>query len=109
MESWTNGRINLQPWQAIPEIMATLGLTAEDGLTQVWFVDGNGRLTGGAAAINQSLRYCWWLRQFTILYPLPGIRHLQDWVYRWVANNRYRLPGSTPQCALPVNEVKRDK
>jgi predicted DCC family thiol-disulfide oxidoreductase YuxK len=101
VESWTRGNIDLQPWQAIPETMSALGLTDEDGLTQAWFVDKNGRLTGGAAAINQALRYCWWLRPFTYLYPLPGIRQLQDWVYRWIAKNRYRLPGSTPQCAIP--------
>jgi predicted DCC family thiol-disulfide oxidoreductase YuxK len=109
VESWTNGRIELKPWQAIPEQMAALGLTDEDGLTQAWFVDANGRLFGGAEAINRALRYCGWLRPFTYLYPLPGMRQLQDWAYRWVAANRYRLPGSTPQCALPVEEVKSDK
>ncbi len=101
MESWTGGRIDCQPWQAIPDKMAALGLTDDDGMQQAWFVDAHGRLTGGAAAINQSLRNCWWLRPLTYLYALPGIRQLQDWVYRWVAKNRYRLPGSTPQCALP--------
>ncbi len=104
MESWTNGRIALYPWQAIPEQMAARGLTAEDGMDRAWFVAANGRLTGGAEAINQALRYCWWLRPFTTLYAVPGIRQLQDWVYRWVAANRYRLPGSTPQCALPTQD-----
>lgn len=88
--------------------MAALGLTDEDGLKQAWFVASNGRLTGGAEAINQALKYCWWLRPLTYLYPLPGIRQLQDRAYRWVADNRYRLPGSTPQCALPVAELKSD-
>lgn len=87
--------------------MTLLGLTDVDGLTQAWFVDKNGRLTGGAAAINQALRYCWWLRPFTYLYPLPGMRPLQDWAYRWVAQNRYRLPGSTPQCALPDQDYQK--
>jgi predicted DCC family thiol-disulfide oxidoreductase YuxK len=86
--------------------MSTLGLTDEDGLKQVWFVDINGRLTGGAEAVNRAVRYCWWVRPFTYLYFLPGIRQVQDWAYRWVAENRYRLPGSTPQCALPSQEVK---
>ena len=104
MESWTNGRIEIKPWQAIPDRLAALGLTDEDGLAQAWFVDAQGRLTGGAEAINRALRYCWWLRPFTYFYPLLGMRQLQNWVYRWVANNRYRLPGSTPQCALPSEE-----
>lgn len=25
-------------------------------------------------------------------------------VYRWIARNRHRLPGGTPQCSLPVAE-----
>ena len=109
MESWTNGHVKPQPWQAIPEQMAALGLTDEDGLTQVWFVSANGRLSGGAEAINRAMRYCWWLRPFTYLYFLHGIRQLQDWVYRWVARNRYRLPGSTAQCALSLEDVGSKK
>lgn len=89
--------------------MAALGLSDEDGMAKAWFVDAAGQLTGGAEAINRSLRYCWWLRPFTYLYPLPGIRQLQDRAYRWVADNRYRLPGSTPQCALPEQDVKSEK
>ena len=109
MKSLTKNRIVTKPWQAIPEEMAALGLTDEDGMTQVWFVEANGRLSGGAEAINRSLRDCWWLRPFTYSYFLPGIRQLQDWVYRWVARNRYRMPGSTPQCALPSQEAKSEK
>lgn len=89
--------------------MAALGLTAEDGMRQVWLVDGNGRLRGGAEAVNQAMRFCWWIRPFTYLYPLPGIRQLQDWIYRWVADNRHRLPGSTAQCALLSQEVNGKK
>jgi predicted DCC family thiol-disulfide oxidoreductase YuxK len=117
VKSWTNGhfdklnagRIQIQPWQAIPEQMAALGLTDADGMTQVWFVDSSKDLTGGAEAINRALRYCYWLRPFTTFYSLPGIKQLQDWVYRWVAQNRYRLPGSTPQCKLPSKEVKSNQ
>ena len=69
-------------------------------MTQVWFVDADGRLSGGAEAVNKSLRYCWWARPFTYLYPLPGIRQLQDMVYRWVADNRYRMPGSSEACKV---------
>lgn len=90
----------MQPWQQMPEQMAVLGLTAVDGMTQVWFTHPDGRLTGGAAAINDALRYVWWARPFAWLYRLPGIKQLEDRVYRWVAENRYRLPGSSAQCRL---------
>ncbi len=80
--------------------MAALGLSDVDGMTQVWFVDAHGRLSGGAAAVNEAMSYVWWARPFTWLYPLPGIKQLQERVYRWVADNRYRLPGSSAQCGL---------
>lgn len=28
----------------------------------------------------------------------PGIRHALGFGYRWIARNRYRLPGDTPYC-----------
>lgn len=80
--------------------MASLGLTADDGMAKAWFVDKNGNLFSGAEAVNKALYYCWWAKPFTFLYALPGIRQLEMWVYQWVADNRYRLPGSTPSCTL---------
>jgi predicted DCC family thiol-disulfide oxidoreductase YuxK len=80
--------------------LAALGLTAVDGMTQVWFAHPDGRLTGGAAAVNDALRTVWWARPFAWLYRLPGIKQLEDALYRWVAKNRYRLPGSSAQCRL---------
>lgn len=101
METWTKNKVDIKGWQFIPERMAELNLTAEDGLTQVWFVDAYGRLTGGAEAINHCMRVVWWARPLTYLYYIPGIRQLQNYAYRWVANNRYKLPGSTDACAVP--------
>ena len=80
--------------------MADLGLTVEDGMTQVWFVSQSGRLSGGAAAVNEALRLVWWVRPLTMLYQLPGLQKLQDRLYRWVGDNRYRLPGGTDQCLV---------
>ena len=100
MEVWTNGRVERQPWQQIPERLASLGLNTEDAMAQVWFVTAGGRLYGGAAAVNEALRLVWWARPLTYLYRLPGIRQLEDKVYRWVAANRYRLPGGTASCAI---------
>jgi predicted DCC family thiol-disulfide oxidoreductase YuxK len=80
--------------------MGALGLTDEDGMIQVWFVDENGRLTGGVEAVNEVMKQVWWLRPFAYLYRIPGIKQLQDHAYRWVANNRYRLPGGTVACAI---------
>ncbi|MCZ7671310.1 MAG: DUF393 domain-containing protein [Chloroflexi bacterium] len=99
VQTWTQGQVEPQPWQAIPNQMAALGLTAEDGMAKAWFVSENGDLSGGAEAVNRAMRRCWWIKPFTFLYPLPGIRQLEDWVYQWVADNRHRLARS---CRRPA-------
>lgn len=88
--------------------MAEVGLTDEDGWTQAWFVTATGEVSGGAEAINRALRHVGWAKPFTYLYPLPIIRQLQDRAYRWVANNRYRLPGSTAACEVQLPDASRD-
>lgn len=101
MRAWTKNKIDVLGWQFIPDRMAELGLTAADGLEQAWFVTNDGRLTGGAEAINLSMRYVWWIWPFTWLYYVPGMRQLQDYVYRWIAENRHKMPGATDACAIP--------
>ena len=96
-------RTAIEPWQKIPKQMADLNLTPEDGMTKAWFVDHQGRLFGGAEAINRCIRLVWWLKPLAYLYDVPGIRHLQDRAYQWIADNRYRLPGSTAACAVDLN------
>lgn len=48
----------------------------------------------GRASSSGSAGWC----PFTAFYRLPGVRWAQDRLYRWVAENRYRLPGVTPWC-----------
>lgn len=75
-------------------------------MRQAWYVSADSQhLSGGAEAINDTLRHVWYLWPFTWLYYLPGIRQLQDRVYRWIADNRYRLPGSTDACAVEVSKT----
>jgi predicted DCC family thiol-disulfide oxidoreductase YuxK len=105
VEAWTKGRVDVRPWQHSAQIMAGLGLTAEDGMRQVWYVDENGRLSCGAEAVNNVIRLVWWARPLTFLYRLSGFRQLQDRLYRWVADNRHRMPGGTAECAVEL-EVK---
>ena len=100
MRTWTQERVDVKGWQFIPDEMAQLGLTAEDGMTQVWFVSAEGRLSGGAEAVNRTLQQIWWAWPFSWFYFVPGIRQLQDFVYRWVAKNRQKMPGSTDACEI---------
>lgn len=94
-------RFDVQPWQT-PGLLARTGLTAEQTMDAAWFVDSGGRQQRGAAAINAALAEIGGVFKFmAALYRLPGLRQLEDAVYRWVAANRYRLPGSTAACAVP--------
>ena len=102
---WSSGRIVIQPWQRLPERMAALGLTEDDGMRQAWLQRPDGALFGGGAAVNEAVRFIWWARPFNWFYTLPGGARLVELAYRWVANNRYRLPGGTPACALPAPTV----
>jgi predicted DCC family thiol-disulfide oxidoreductase YuxK len=102
--------VDIRPWQQSRELMAEHGLTAEDGMTQIWYIDidtNSVTLSGGAEAANDAMRFVWWAKPFTYFYYLPGIRQLQDWIYRWVADNRHRMPGSTAACEIEPKETTR--
>ena len=58
-------------------------LAAEDAVAGVLLAAGKG----------------WWL--LGALMHLPGAHWLSGVAYRWVARNRYRLPGGTAACQLP--------
>ena len=42
-----------------------------------------------------------------LLYHLPGIRQLQDFIYYLVASNRSLLPGDQPYCAQHPAECRK--
>ena len=99
MERLTKDKIEIQTWQMIPERMAELGLTADDGMTSAWYAHGD-KLYAGAEAINHTMRSVWYIAPLTYLYYVPGIRQVQNRVYQWIADNRYKMPGATDACAV---------
>ncbi len=96
----------------------TLGLLEASGLRQrevdvaAWAIEPCGRRHRGAAAVlaglDQLLPGGPPLLRGT--FGLPGLRHLADRAYRWVARNRHGLPG-TAICSLrpptPLSEAAR--
>lgn len=107
MQTWSRGRVAIAPWQRIPERMTALGLTADDGMAKVWFASPDGKLAGGAAAVNAAMRRVWWARPLTLFYRLPGFKQLEDWLYQWIADHRLLMPGSTAACALPPTDPEK--
>jgi predicted DCC family thiol-disulfide oxidoreductase YuxK len=74
-------------------------VSREEALREMKLVT-SGKVYGGAEAFVQliQLGYPVWGK---LLYPyyLPGIRQLSDWLYDYIARNRYRLFGTVPEDA----------
>jgi predicted DCC family thiol-disulfide oxidoreductase YuxK len=90
----------LVPWQFTD--LAALGTTTEHAQREVLWVSTDGTIHGGAAA------FAAWLKFRGGVYApaghamnLPIVRRLAAAVYRLIADNRHRLPGGSPACALP--------
>lgn len=83
--------------------LAELGVTELQATEAVQWVGSDGTARSGHEAIAATLNNAgrpWKLAGRTLL--LPGISWLAAKAYRLVADNRYRLPGSTPACARPT-------
>lgn len=87
------------PWQTAD--LSALGLTPQQCGEAAWFISADGTRHRGSAAIAQALLHGsprWRLLGRALTLPVIG------WFarigYGWVARNRHRLPGSTPQCRL---------
>jgi predicted DCC family thiol-disulfide oxidoreductase YuxK len=91
------GSLETEPLQA-PGVAARLGVPDDQLLEAVRWLDQSGAVYEGAEAANAAVSVALGTRLPILVYRAPGIRHLQDAVYRWVANHRYRFPGKTPYC-----------
>ncbi|MGI8308309.1 MULTISPECIES: thiol-disulfide oxidoreductase DCC family protein [Saccharopolyspora] len=96
-------RIRIQAWQEAD--LAAMRTTADRARHEVLWVATSGRVFGGAAAVAELLKECrapWPVLGWGMSAPV--LRLLADRAYRWVAANRFRLPGATPACQLPPAE-----
>ena len=104
---WLGRRLNrplgpnarLVPWQFTD--LAALGTTTQRAQREVLWVSTDGTIRGGAAA------FAAWLKFRGGPYAvagramdLPIVRKLAASVYRVIAQNRHRMPGGSPACAL---------
>jgi predicted DCC family thiol-disulfide oxidoreductase YuxK len=91
------GGLHTEPFQR-PGTLDTLGIPAERLHDSSWWLDSSGAVYGGAEGINAALSAALGTRLPLRIYRLPGIRSVEEAVYRWVAAHRYRFPGTTPFC-----------
>ena len=106
---WLAGRLtrpnrqeaHLVPWQRTD--LTALGVSQARAQHEVLWVDVDGAVSGGEAAVAAWLRHAgrpWSLLGSVMSWPV--VRQVAARAYRWVADHRDRLPGGTPACALPV-------
>lgn len=94
-------RCDIEPWQRTD--IEAFGLTPEDCSSAVQFVSADRQVYSGSRAVMRMLREApppWPL--IGAMGDAPGVAWVADQVYRWIAINRHRLPGSTPACAMPA-------
>jgi len=81
------------------------GLTAPTGEPESMFLLEGGRVydrSTAALRIARCLSGAW-----PLLYAFIGIpRPFRDWVYAWVARNRYRWFGKSDVCRVPTPDIK---
>lgn len=91
--------VQVEMWQALD--LAAMGLTSDDVNTAAYFVDPDGTLHRGHAAIGRSLEHSSLpFRPVGWVMQRPPVSWLAAPTYRLVAKYRYRLPGATDACRI---------
>jgi predicted DCC family thiol-disulfide oxidoreductase YuxK len=75
-----------------------LGVPHDRLLEAMRWLDSSGVVYTGAEACAAAWSVALGTRLPLLIYRTPGIRILQNAIYRWVADHRYRFPGTTPYC-----------
>jgi predicted DCC family thiol-disulfide oxidoreductase YuxK len=100
-----NRRVTAVPFQK-SSVPASVGLTVEACKTSARAIAPDGGRFRGAEAVNAVVAVALGSAVPLLLYSLPGIRQLQDFIYHLVASNRSLLPGDQPYCAQHPAECR---
>lgn len=104
MRRWIRPRAEILAWQFAD--LDALGLTEVECTEAVQWVPTSGDHTSGAAAVANVLRAApvpWPVAGVVMAAPL--VRVAADRVYKLIAKNRFRLPGSTPACKVAAQSA----
>ncbi|MGZ5362947.1 MAG: thiol-disulfide oxidoreductase DCC family protein [Mycobacterium sp.] len=91
------GDLLTEPLQT-PGTAERLGISDASLMDAVRWLDATGNVYAGAEAANAAVSAALGTRVPLLIYRIPGIRSLEDAVYRWVADHRHSFPGTTPYC-----------
>jgi predicted DCC family thiol-disulfide oxidoreductase YuxK len=91
------GDLHTEPLQ-VADAAERLGIAPDRILEKVRWLDSSGQVYGGAEAANAAVSAALGTRLPLLVYRIPGMGTVQEAIYRWVADHRYRFPGKTPYC-----------
>lgn len=91
------GHVQTEPLQGAG-VAERLGIREDQLLEAMRWLDSSGAVYTGAEAWAAAWSVALGTRLPLLIYRVPGIRFIQNAVYRWVANHRYRFRGTTPYC-----------
>ena len=91
------GDLRTEPLQS-PGAAERLGIPPSRLLESVRWLDSSGAGYSGAEAANAAVSSAIGTKIPLLVYRTPGVRFVEDAIYRWVAAHRYRFPGTTPYC-----------
>ena len=91
------GDLHTEPLQAAG-IAERLDIAPDHLMERIWWLDASGQVYGGAEAANAAVSAALGTNLPLMIYRISGMRSVQEAVYRWVADHRYRFRGKTPYC-----------
>ncbi len=91
------GNLRTEPLQS-PGTAERLGVSPDRLMESIWWLDPSGTVYGGAEAANAAVAAALGIGLPLLVYRIPGMNRVQEAIYRWVADHRYRFPGTTPYC-----------
>jgi predicted DCC family thiol-disulfide oxidoreductase YuxK len=91
------GGLRTRPLQSA-DAPERLGVPPARILEAAKWLDDSGAVYTGAEAMNAAVAAAVGRALPLRFYRVPGIRALQNGIYRYVAGHRYRFPGTTPYC-----------
>ena len=100
-----NRRVTAVPFQKTG-VPASVGLSLEECKASAWAIAPDGGRYRAAEAMNALVACALGTAVPLLLYYLPGIRQLQEFIYSLIASNRSRLPGDRPYCAQHPDECR---
>jgi predicted DCC family thiol-disulfide oxidoreductase YuxK len=91
------GNVETAPLQS-PGVAERLGIPDDRLMEAMRWLDASGAVYTGAEAWAAAWSVALGTRLPLRFYRIRAIRFMQNVVYRWVANHRYRFRGTTPYC-----------